>query len=278
MIDIDQLIDSASQLEPLPQTVTRLVAMLAKDNVTVVEIEDIFSMDGPLTARLLRQANSASSSSRATIGTVSAAVVRLGFGSVLALAVAASTQKRLASVAVPQYGMREGALWKHSQAARVAVDALRQHARIKMPLEGQTAALLHDIGKVVMSRHLNDNVMEVLQRATGTGVPLNIEIEREVLHVHHGELGGLIAQRWGLPDIIVRGIIYHHDPEQCTEADNRICHVVCLANWIGKKAEEKAGGDVCTKPLPASVEVLGVSPVQLETVVEVVAEVFPTLG
>lgn len=277
MIDIDQLIDSAGNLEPLPQTVTRLVALLAKDDVSVPEIEDVFSMDGPLTARLLRQANSASSSSRATIGTVSAAVVRLGFGSVLSLAVAASTQKQL-SAAVPQYGMGDGTLWKHSQAARYAVDALRQHARLKVPPEAQTAALLHDIGKVVMGRYLKEDVMNVLERAVGQDVPINIEAEREVLHVHHGELGGLIAQRWGLPDIIVRGIIYHHDPENCTEADNRICYIVCLANWMAKVAEQRAVGTPFDKPLPGSAAALGLREDQVEKVVQAVAENFGSLG
>lgn len=277
MIDIDQLIDGAGKLEPLPQTVTRLVALLAKEEVTVTEIEDVFSMDGPLTARLLRQANSASSSSRATIGTVSAAVVRLGFGSVLALAVAASTQKQLAA-AVPQYGMSDGALWKHSQAARLAVDALRQYAKLKVPVEAQTAALLHDIGKIVMARHLKENIMAVLRRAVGEGMSLNLDAEREVLEVHHGELGGLIAQHWGLPEIIARGIIYHHDPENCTHADNRICHIVCLANWVAKKAEQKAGGDPYEKPLPQSVETLGLTESQIEQVVEAVAANFASLG
>lgn len=277
MIDIDQLIDSAGKLEPLPQTVTRLVALLAQDEVTVMEIEEVFSMDGPLTARLLRQANSASSSSRAAIGTVSAAVVRLGLGSVLALAVAASTQKRL-SLAVPQFGLGDGALWKHSQAARLAVDALRQHAKLKIPVEAPTAALLHDVGKVVMEHYLQENVMDVLRRAVGEGVPLNIEAEREVLHVHHGELGGLIAQRWGLPEIIARGIIYHHDPEHCTHADNRICHIVCLANWIAKKAEQKAGGEACEKPLPESAAVLGLNESHIEQVMDSVAENFASLG
>lgn len=277
MIDIDQIIDNAGKLEPLPQTVTRLVALLAKEEVTVPEIEDVFSMDGPLTARLLRQANSASSSTRATIGTVSAAVVRLGFGSVLALAVAASTQKQL-TAAAPPYGMHDGALWKHSQAARFAVDALRQHAKLKVPAEAQTAALLHDIGKVMMARHLKENVMDVLRRALGEGVPLNLDAEREVLEVHHGELGGLIAQRWELPDIIVRGIIYHHDPENCTQADNRICHIVCLANWIAKKAEHNAGGDPCEKPLPESSAVLGLTEIQIDRVVDAVAAHFASLS
>jgi HD-like signal output (HDOD) protein len=53
--------------------------------------------------------------------------------------------------------------------------------------------------------------------------------------VHHGELGGLIAQRWELPEILVRGITYHHNPQEAQfEGDNTICFAVYLADIVAE--------------------------------------------
>ena len=54
--------------------------------------------------------------------------------------------------------------------------------------------------------------LELLDRATEEGGRSRLHAESELLGVHHGELGGLIAQHWKLPDGIVRGVTFHHDP------------------------------------------------------------------
>ena len=49
--------------------------------------------------------------------------------------------------------------------------------------------------------------------------------------MHHAELGGLIAQIWGLPESLVRGISYHHSPGIGTDP---ICYGVYLSDVIAK--------------------------------------------
>ncbi len=269
MIDLEKLIASANKLDPLPDAVLRLVELLQKPEVELKEIERAFAADGALTAQLLRQANSASSAAVNKIGTVEAAIVRLGLDSVLALAVGAAAQTHL-NAAAAQYGLSEGELWRHGQYARLAIDGMRRLLRVKIPPEAQTAALLHDIGKVVMARFLKPEVLAILHEADNSDVAVSLAAEREVLQVHHGELGGLIAQRWQLPDQIVRGIIYHHTPEECTEIDNRICHLVCMANWIANAAAATHANQAIAEPIPASAEVLKISREQADQLIQYV--------
>ena len=66
-----------------------------------------------------------------------------------------------------------------------------------------------------------------------------MEAESQILHVHHGELGGLIAQHWQLPPRIVRGIIYHHNPE---EGSDVVCDFACLANHLATQIEADLDG------------------------------------
>jgi len=271
VINIDDLIKRANALEPLPEVVTKLIALLEKDDVAIDEVEHIFSSDGALTARLLRQANSASSGSRKQIGTISAAVIRLGLGGVLALAISVSTQKQL-STSLPQYGIDSGGLWHHAQAASFAVDAMRRYCKVTIIPEAQTAALLHDIGKIVMADYLEPDILSLLQRANEKGIEIGMDAEREILEVHHGELGGLIAQHWDLPDCIVRGIQHHHDPEACADSNSDLCHIVCTANWIAKAAEAKIKNTPYTDSIPLSVKHLGISENNLDKITDAVAE------
>jgi HD-like signal output (HDOD) protein len=90
-----------------------------------------------------------------------------------------------------------------------------------------TAALLHDIGKLVLGKFLSADLRAWLESAVTEGKQPAYCAEREILALHHGEVGGLIAQHWGLPDSLVRGVTYHHTP---AEGGDAICHVTYLAN------------------------------------------------
>lgn len=231
MIDLQALTRSANTLEALPASVTRLASIAAKDSWNVREIEEVVSLDQALSFRLLRMANSAASASLMPIVTIRDAVVRLGLGSLLSLATATSVQKKLTS-AIPEYGLSEGELWRHSVAAALAAESAPAFCDVELPPETFASALLHDIGKLILSRELAPDVLSLLALAREQGHLSSLKAESEILGVHHGELGGLIAQHWGLPERLVRGIIHHHTPD---DAQDIIADVVHVANLAAKQ-------------------------------------------
>jgi HD-like signal output (HDOD) protein len=230
VIDLQVLTRSANNLDPLPASVTRLASIAAKDSWNVKEVEEVVSLDQALSFRLLRMANSAASASLMPIATVRDAVVRMGLGSLLSLATATSVQKRL-NTAIPEYGMSEGELWRHSVAAALAAESAPAFCDAELPPEAYASALLHDIGKLVLARFLEPEVLRVLALAREQGHLTSLRAESELLGVHHGELGGLIAQHWKLPDRLVAGIIYHHTPD---DANDLVADVVHVANIAAK--------------------------------------------
>jgi HD-like signal output (HDOD) protein len=257
MIDIEALTRSAQHIEALPASVTRLMALTKGDNWSLQEVEQIVRLDQALTLRLLRAANSAASASAVPIATVRDAIVRLGMRSLLSLAMAAGVQKRLTE-ALPEYGLTEGELWRHSVAAALAAESLQVHCRTSLPPDVYTAALLHDVGKLVMARFLGPDVLRVLAQAREQGGLSSLRAEVELLQVHHGELGGLIAQQWQLPDRIVVGIIHHHTPAL---AEDVIADAVHVANIAAKLAGTgHTASDADLEVLPASLDRLGMAP------------------
>jgi HD-like signal output (HDOD) protein len=255
MIDLDSLIRSAYALAPLPSSVTRLATIIAADEWSADEIEEVITLDPALTANLLRLANSAAFGSRGTITSVRHAVVRLGVGSVLSLAVAASVQSRI-DRPVPEYGLSSGELWRHSVASALVAEQARPYCRLEMPHESYTAALLHDIGKLVVARFLGSETRELLRHAREQGSLSLVDAESEVLGVHHGEIGGLVAQHWDLPESIVEGIQHHHAPDR---GRSTVCHVVHLSNAMAHRIEVTTASDDANPGAlgPSSLSALG---------------------
>ena len=135
---------------------------------------------------------------------------------------------------LPEYGLEEGALWRHSLAAALAAEAAVRVCETEVPPESFTAALLHDIGKLVLVQFLEPDLLRDLQEARAHGVTSSAAAEMEILGAHHGELGGLIAQHWGLPDRLTNAITYHHAPEDGNEV---VCDVVYIANQVAKRVD-----------------------------------------
>ena len=231
MIDLVAVTRSANDLEALPASVTRLAAIASKKDWNIGEIEQTVSLDQALSLRLLRAANSAASAARMPIATIRDAVVRVGVGKLLSMATATSVKGRMTG-ALPAFGLSEGELWRHSVGTALAAEAAQGFCEEMLPPETHAAALLHDIGKLVLGRFLDPEIQEVLALAREQGHLSWMRAEVELLGVHHGELGGLIAQHWQLPPRLVTGIIHHHTPD---EANDPIADVVHVANVAAKR-------------------------------------------
>lgn len=239
-IDLKPVLEKAYEIPPLPASAVRLAALVASHNYRVDDVVEIISYDPALTIRLIRTANSVVSGGATPVTTAKDAALRLGSANILTLAVA-SRARRLMKVAVPEYQMDEGQLWNHSVATALVAELLPKYCKNAIPPETFTAALLHDIGKLVMARFLDPETSAWLNRARQEGGVNALDAEREVLHIHHGELGGIIAHHWKMPEAIVNGIIHHHSPE---EGGDIVSHAVSLSNEAAKVVEEQIRGNV----------------------------------
>jgi len=268
MIDLDSLAQAASCLDPLPLSAVRLAHLAAKEDLQISELVETVEYDQAITGRLLKTANSSWSASSRPIATVRDAVIRLGTGTVVSVALASSVRGRL-SQAVPAYDLAEGELWKHSVAAALAAELMPRHCNASIPPEAVSAALLHDVGKLLMSRFLGDELQEQLAEARELAGETWMEAEREILGVHHAELGGLIVQTWGLPETMVRGICYHHDPDAWPEP---VSYAVFLADSVAKIVGQGIGESPRVESFVHAIEALGMRAEAFDVICQLTAE------
>jgi HD-like signal output (HDOD) protein len=234
MIDTSALVKAAQGLDPLPATVARLATLIGRPDWSLNEAAHLVEFDAALTGRLLRLANSAATAGLAPVKTARDAIMRVGIGPALAFAAASGLRKELRR-ALPEYGLTDGQLWRHSVASALAVEPIARRARKDVPPESFTAALIHDIGKIVVARFLSPDQLRWLADARDLGGLSSLQAETEVLGVTHAELGGLIAGGWKLPDRLAHAVTFHHRPD---EGGDILCDVVYLANVDAKRIGE----------------------------------------
>lgn len=269
VIDLGVIAQKATTLDPLPTSLVRLVAMV--DDPDLLEVAEVVSYDQALTASLLRSANSSWSASARPITTVRDAVIRLGYATVFTMAVGMNVRGKM-NRAIPEFGLEEGELWRHSVAASLAAELIPEHASVALPPEVVTAGLLHDIGKLLVNRFAEPETRAALKRALEGVYEDRLDVEIEILGVHHGELGGLIVDAWKLPPTIATAIQYHHAPEECGEP---IAYATALANIVAKIVGTGSDeGSVDVEAYAHAMEALGIDSDGLDAIVSATFERF----
>lgn len=135
-------------------------------------------------------------------------VIRIGIGTALSLAVASCMQDRL-DLALLECDLAQGELWRHSLFAALAAECVASASHVPVSPASFAASLLHDIGKLVIARNLSGDAATCVRRILEEGRS-RLEAEVELCGLHHGALGGLIAEHWGLPGLITSGIAHLH--------------------------------------------------------------------
>jgi HD-like signal output (HDOD) protein len=236
------------KLPALPPSATRLLAVLGKGDWHIDDVLSTISLDPVLTGRTLALANSASYASLGAVATVRQAIGRLGIGTVTSIAVAVAVHSTLRDP-LRAYGASADLLWRHSVAASVAVEGIPAALRWTPPAESATAALLHDIGKLLLSRELSRAAAEFIANGARETGRTTAEVESELLGTSHAELGARIAEVWRLPSSIVQGIRFHHACHLAArQEDLAVARAVATADAVARslvpglgEAEEEWG-------------------------------------
>lgn len=228
MQDIDAYIDQVQSLPPAPAILPELLSLLRKDDVDSDRIVKLIVFDPGLTTALLRTCNSAFFASATPVGDVNEAVIRLGFQQVFRMVVATTGSKVLGQ---PQrgYGINAGELWEHSVTAATAAQLMARDDGADENL-AFTATLLHDVGKIVLSEALEKTYADVVAGSKHEGIAM-VDIEKKVLGVHHGEVGGRLLARWKFPENIVSAVTHHHHPAQA-QGHEKLAAYAYLGNMV----------------------------------------------
>ncbi|MEN3185126.1 MAG: HDOD domain-containing protein [Atribacterota bacterium] len=213
-VSLSVLVQAVEELPVLPTIVQRVIQLTEDPKSTAKDINNVLSQDQTLTAKVLRLANSAFYGFPRRISTITEATIILGFQTIKSIVIAATVSEILKK-SLPGYALEQGELWKHSQTSAIAARMLARETKFPRLEVAYTAALLHDIGKLVLNTYLSDTYQEVLEKVEGEHLTFT-QAEEAVLGFNHAQVGAKICEKWNLPAELVETIAFHHEPERAT--------------------------------------------------------------
>ena len=119
----------------------------------------------------------------------------------------------------------------HAQAVARAADRIVQAVRPRARDDVLAAALLHDIGKLVLGRARPDYADATDPRTTTP--EQRVRLEQRSLGMDHASLGGLVLRKWELPERLAKTIAAHHS----AVAEDDLATYVRLADMVAHHAQ-----------------------------------------
>jgi diguanylate cyclase (GGDEF)-like protein len=232
-------IRQCTTLPSLPTIAVQVLDLAQKADVDIAEIARIISRDPALSSKILRTVNSSFYARSQHVSTISHALVILGLQSVKTLVLGFSLVTTLSKS--KGKGFQHLTYWKRSIHSATAARTIALKRNIVQQEEAFLAALLKDIGMLVLDQVLGDEYGELTAKANSHAEIT--ALEQQALGLTHAEVGGLLAAQWKLPPLLTTPIVYCATPQKVADpALRKLTEAVGLA---GRCA------DVFVDPMPA---------------------------
>lgn len=237
MNSFDDLINTVDTLEPLPQTATLLAQIVANEKSKIDEAVQVVQYDPALVADILKMTNSAFYASNRRISCIRDAVIRLGTGRILEIIVS-NRVRGIMKQPLVHYGYIEDDLWRHSVASALAAEHLNKYVPVQISGVSYTAALLHDLGKLLIIRYFPEAEIQriiIYMKENNTSWA---EAEKNIFNFTHAEVGAHVASLWKMPEPIVQAILNHNN---VTTDYDPITDSVRVANVVARAIGQGLG-------------------------------------
>ena len=224
----EQALRSLGQLPPFPAILNRLIATLAREDSSFIEIAELIEKDTVVAGNVLKIVNSALYSRRATVTSVRHAVTLLGINKLRNAALGMSVTRMWNQVRVPgTWSMARFNL--HSVATALLADSLAQRVQVDDSEGAFVAGLFHDVGRLLITIGLPDEY-SLISRMNPRDATERARCELEVLGCTHAELSRDAVQAWKLTESVQRAVLFHHQPLPSSGATLSLSRLVDAAN------------------------------------------------
>jgi HD-like signal output (HDOD) protein/ActR/RegA family two-component response regulator len=197
----------ATALPSRPKLFGELNQVLCDPRWGPIQVASVIERDVAMTAKVLQLANSAFFGVGHDVTCVRDAVVYLGIETIKSLTLTAEAFGKLAPEGIRGFSIDE--FQHHAMLVAQITAGILPNGRGQQ--EAVTAALLHDIGELVLIAEGPRRWELLIDEAHRRQLPLH-EIERELEGVTHAATGAYLLSLWGLPDCVVEAVAHHHDP------------------------------------------------------------------
>ena len=246
------------QLPTPPAIYEKLNHLLGSEQSSTDQISHIVSQDPALVATILKLVNSASFGLRRQISNIKDAVTLLGIRHLRALALSGHLTHKY-----PQNG--SWSLFSFEQmnlrsllVARLAHQlCVEQKASKIVQDQAFLAALLHNIGHLILASRDPDQYQSVMKYATEQQISICCA-EKQLLGIYHGEAAAYLLNQWNLPNPIVEVALLHHTPQLSADTEFSPLTAVHIADAVIPTTSNAMNTDLSNRLSKSYLQRLGI--------------------
>lgn len=207
-----------------------IIAIINDPESSARDLKKLIELDPPLTAKILRVANSAYYAPKKKVSDIGQAIVNIGFNNVKELALSQKVceifnqKKRIG-------GYSRVFLWNHSISIAMLGKMIYRKEFGEKGDNIYIAGLLHDIGVIVEDQFLHDDFKLILKRAMFEEENLP-QAELSVLGYTHADIGRAITTDWNFPEVLRDAIGFHHIPDKVKAPYSRMTATLFIAEHL----------------------------------------------
>jgi HD-like signal output (HDOD) protein/GGDEF domain-containing protein len=196
---LDRLIEQTGELYSLPRVAVQVLELTRQPTIDAWKLKQCIENDPALTAKLLRVVNSALFGLSRSVSDLNQALAILGTKPLKLLVLGFSLPEGLFEGVASEFLSR---YWQRTLIKAIAARELCGHVARVSGDEAFIAALLQDIGTLVLIQHLGGPYMELLETAAASGGDA-LCLERRTLGFDRTQLTSRLLNHWQLPEAIV---------------------------------------------------------------------------
>ena len=226
---IIELVDQ-SEISSIQSVVSGVINVINDPRSSAKDLKDIIEIDPPLTAKVLKVANSAYYYHPRKISEIQYAIIWIGFDVLKEIALSQKVWEvfdQNESIG----GYSRNLLWKHSVAVALLGKMICRREFGERGDSAYAAGLLHDIGIIVEHQFLEDDFRDILAKAELERKNLS-RAEQEVLGYTHTDIGEVLTEHWSFPDELVVAIGNHHKPDKAPQDFSKFASTLYIADYL----------------------------------------------
>lgn len=240
MSNIRKILKQVQRLQPIPAMVHKVLSLAANPESDQKDLVDLVEHDPAITANLLKVCNSAQLGLRVKVDSIQKALSLIGNQKIVEMVLEQTLSGNLQR-AQKGYQLEKGELWKQSVAAAKVANSLASRRQLANLPAIYTAALLKDIGKVVLHEYVADQLEKIQHKVNNKGMSF-IEAEKACIGMDHATLGGIIAREWRFNSHLIYMIENHHLTDPHARRDLATA-AIYLADMVAMMAGSCIGVD-----------------------------------
>ncbi len=249
-----------------PQMLVQIKKVTADETAGAQDLSDIILTDQALTAKILSVANSAYYGFYGKVSTITQAIVALGFDSVKNIALGIAAYNSL-SAFVKEPRIKQ--FWEHSLATGVCAELLAEKLGYTPTEEALVGGLIHDVGKLLLVQLYPEEYAEVERIISEQSDAYSHVVEASILGVNHGDVGGILSKKWGLPPQLERVVANHHKKEwgRCQLTD-----IVAFSDFMIQVLPSERDNEKIERMINLGSSVLSLKKESINNVMQILAE------